>query len=815
MSGLTPLPDRRDTDTRRAVSTVNILVASGSEALLPALIGRVRAIDPSRPLYVFSELPPDEVLWIPYHPARTFQENYACCRAALRGRRVRYSAVLFEPRTPYWRMRLIGFLLNPLGFLAFNENLDHWMLRPRSIPAMTRHVWWRLRNFVRWAVRERGWLPRLAQASFWAEAAGLAAALAKAVMPAATHPAQPVARPRGISVVVLVSGPRDLASVLAREFDTLPTEILTISGPHDLNPALGAARYAHLCVLPEENLLREGTLRTLYRSASQTPDGFAATITPDSFQSARPLLGGEDGAYVLAGRLGCTLYSTAKVESLGGFPQGHTSGRFAGIELGYRAWRRGWPTVQAGFVHQQQEEMPEAGDLRLLVRLVASPRIFLRMWRQALAAAGPAVVAVACRALAWIELSPAGDEPEERFLALCSGCVAVFPGTLRRGRPAVLVASPYLPFPLSHGGAVRIYNLMRRAAEHYDQILVAFVEELTPPPPEVLDLTSEIVLVRRVGSHLRRSTGRPDAVEEFDSPAYRAALRQTVRKWGPAIVQLEFTQMAQYAREAAPAKTILVEHDITYAFHEHLARHHDDWETRRQARLWRHFETRAWRQVDAVITMSEADRRLIAGAEAVSLPNGVDLHRFRPSGREPDPSRLLFAGPFQHLPNVLAIDFFLNEVWPLLANASPVLHLIAGRNYRSHLRPLRGVLSRPGIEVDEFVDDLRQAYERATLVIAPLQASAGTKIKVLEAMAAGKAIVATPSGVRGLEVTPGVDVLVASSAAAFAAAILELLRDAPRRKQIEGDARATAERLYGWDRIAQRQARLYRSLTPS
>src|SRR5205814_9806332 len=93
---------------------------------------------------------------------------------------------------------------------------------------------------------------------------------------------------------------------------------------------------------------------------------------------------------------------------------------------------------------------------------------------------------------------------------------------------------------------------------------VAFTEDLIQVAMELRELCSEIVTVRRAGSHALPSRGRPDTVEEFDTPAFHAALRQTIAKWGPSIVQLEFTQMAQYAAECAPARTLLVEHDITY-----------------------------------------------------------------------------------------------------------------------------------------------------------------------------------------------------------------------------------------------------------
>ncbi len=127
-----------------------------------------------------------------------------------------------------------------------------------------------------------------------------------------------------------------------------------------------------------------------------------------------------------------------------------------------------------------------------------------------------------------------------------------------------------------------MYNMMRRAAKDFDQVLVSFAGQLHETPPELLDICCELVLVRRPGTHLLPSSSRPDVVEEFDSPAFHAALRQTVRKWKPSVAQLEFTQMAQYAVDCAPAKTILAEHDVTLDLYQQLLKQGDDWELRRQ-----------------------------------------------------------------------------------------------------------------------------------------------------------------------------------------------------------------------------------------
>jgi glycosyltransferase involved in cell wall biosynthesis len=474
-------------------------------------------------------------------------------------------------------------------------------------------------------------------------------------------------------------------------------------------------------------------------------------------------------------------------------------------------------TTARFFTEEQLGYILEINYLRFVARAVSDPKVFRRLWTQAIRRLflhrGPLGPAAAI-ALRGGPAAPAAYS-EDLFLALTDGSVSVFPGRAATGRPRgvprVMVASPYLPFPLSHGGAVRMYNLMRRAAEEFDLLLVAFTEHAAAPPPEVLDLCAEVVLVRRAGSHDLPFTGRPEVVEEFASPSFRAALQQTVRKWRPAIAQLEFTQLAQYAGDCAPARTILVEHDITFDLCQQLLGLDDRWDLRRELDLWRKFETAAWGTVDRVVTMSEQDRSVVTTANAVTLANGVDLDRFRPEvgqASRPVTRRILFIGSFAHRPNVMAVEFFVNDVWPLLHDAT--LHIIAGARHEQYA--VLSDLAQPGIVVEGFVADVRPAYQRAALVVAPLVASAGTNIKVLEAMAMGKTVVSTPAGVNGLDLIPGQDFVLVHTAQEMAAAIENLLAAPAERARIEAAARARVERDYGWDTIARSQSALYREL---
>ena len=877
---------------------VKVAFASGTDDLNTRLIGRMGEFFPELPLFVVSEFPPTaecgpEVTWVAYHANRSFLENLERCRAAFRDKKIRLAGVLLVPNVPYRRMRLLAFVLAPLQFLAVNENLDHWMFRPRCSWTIVKHFAWRTRNFLRWHFGRNGTLARRDFGADWlyakARLAGFLRWRRKAPPPKPERPAEP-----GISLVIPSRSGKDLLAAqlpgIVRELPPAAEIIVVDNGSDDgtvawlasawpqvrveespvplsfaaaANRGLERARYSRICLLNNDMLLDPGFFEALWRAFEEAPDLFCATAQirfpagarreetgkavmaqskPESFpiRCDEPVPG-EDLTYVLYGSGGCSLYDAAKLRRLGGIDETYAPAYVEDLDLGYRAWQRGWPSVfVAGAVVEHRhrattsryysekrlQSILERNYLRFLARAVWDQALFRRLWTQATRRLwllrDREILNEAAAAVAGPQPTrkPASQAlPEESFLALTNGSVSVFPGRKPSGNPRVLIASPYLPFPLSHGGAVRMYNLMRRAAAEFDQVLVVFSEVAQPPAPEILEIFVETVLVRRDGSHALPFTGRPDVVEEFASPSLRAALEQTVRKWRPAIAQLEFTQMAQYANACSPARTMLVEHDVTFDLYTQLLATGENWELRRQLDLWRRFETGAWREVNCVVTMSEKDRALVSragtsGARAAVIPNGVDLERFRPGCCEPDPRRLLFIGSFAHLPNVMAADFFLKQVWPHLTGVT--LDIIAGARHEYFLGRyadrVRLDLRQPGVQVEGFVPDVRPAYQRATLVVAPLVASAGTNIKILEAMAMGKAVISTPAGINGLDLAPGEDFVLANDASEMAEAIEDLLRDSGKRHCLEAAARHRVERDFGWDTIARGQAQLYREM---
>jgi len=856
---------------------------------MPAVVEAMRHIGEDLPLYVISEFPPPQGHWIPYHPLRP--DNRARIQRQLQSLEVRLAGIYLDPKVPYWPLRRLAFDVTTWRSWVFiSTDLNHYMLRPRSLPAVLRFLVSRLREVRRFQLQPGGdvytFFWRLGHPSHFrrpwlAWNAGrarfrLMAEKAAVEAPLTVGPSLP----EGITVVIPSRNGQELLAKLLPLVSA--DQVIVVDNGSDeawappagvdllvskkplsfaaaVNRGIRAARYSHVCLLNNDMVIEPGFLPALRAAFDQVPELFCATAQiffPEGQRrqetgkaamhaDAGPLdfpltclepLPGEDMTWVLYGSGGCSLYATVKLLALGGLDESYRPAYVEDLDLGYRGWLAGWPSVYvsgARVVHHHRSttsryfdesalrRMVELNYLRFLARAIHSREEFSRRWLRAvkrlnLLAAGhqpdPVPLAVLAEASKLRARAPHAVLSDEKILALGSGDVACFPGQCSSEGLRLLVATCYPPYPLAHGGAVRMYNLMRRAASQgVSQALVVFGDELTAPAPELLAICHRVVMVKRRGSHYRVDSGRPDVVDEFDSPVMRAVLERLMLEFQPAIAQLEFTQMALYLDTVKQARTLLVEHDVTIDLYEQLLARNPSEELRDQLDRWRRFETDAWRQADRVVVMSERDRATV-GDRAVVLANGVDLERYQPSPDTPEPGRILFIGSFNHLPNLLALDWFLHEVKPLLK--TPVtLHVIAGARHEYYLDFYRASVTvdskLKGLELEGFVADVRPAYRRAAIVIAPLRASAGTNIKILEAMAMGKSIVSTAAGVNGLDLVAGTDFELADDAAIFAHAVDELLGQPKRRASLQQAARRTVEARYSWDRVAKLQAKVY------
>ena len=372
-------------------------------------------------------------------------------------------------------------------------------------------------------------------------------------------------------------------------------------------------------------------------------------------------------------------------------------------------------------------------------------------------------------------------------------------------RQRIGVFSPYFPYPLSHGGAVRIYNLLREAARDFDVFLFSFGDAETHCWAPAMDFCAKIVVFPQPRYREPRwASLLPSEVLEFRSEYVAGTLERYRREFNVALLQIEYTQLASYDGE------MLVEHDVTFDLYQQIfAREHtlaawwDAWR-------WRNFERKAVKQFKQVVAMSEKDARLLRHPNGVVIPNGVDLARFEPTP-ERGGARLLFVGSFRHFPNVIAYRFFVEEVWPNLRREIPEasLAVIAGPDAATYwLDPV----AHEGVELCGFIEDARPFYSAANVAIVPTQVSAGTNLKVLEAMAMERAVVSTTSGCAGLGLRHGHSVWIADGADAFAAGVVRLLREPELRKNIAQQGRVEVGN-FDWRKLGTRQKRLWNGLT--
>jgi glycosyltransferase involved in cell wall biosynthesis len=298
-------------------------------------------------------------------------------------------------------------------------------------------------------------------------------------------------------------------------------------------------------------------------------------------------------------------------------------------------------------------------------------------------------------------------------------------------------------------------------------------------------------------------------------PMLQRALDRVLRAQRFDVVNLEFHYLGHYnLRQAPPGKKlpalVVDSHDIAYDLARQFARAGGSLGRRLYAsanwRKLRREELDIYRQADGVYLCSAADeQRLldeIPEARTAIIPNAADLDYYqpRPPDRSPDGRTVVYFGLLSTVPNVDAVIHFVRDIWPRIATAHPEAHckIIGGRPPPSLL-----ALAGPRVELTGFVSDLRPHLAAAAAVVVPLRLGSGTRLKIVEAMAMGKAIVSTTLGAEGIDAVPGRDILIEDEPVAFANQISRLLTDPGLAARIGQSARRLATERYGWSEAAK------------
>ena len=399
----------------------------------------------------------------------------------------------------------------------------------------------------------------------------------------------------------------------------------------------------------------------------------------------------------------------------------------------------------------------------------------------------------------------------------------------------ILVIAHRLPYPPNVGLRLRLYNLYSRLAQNhsvtwvspivaedetYVEDVLQFCDEVFPLPgdaPFELPTQGWRNLFMRAVAHLHWERlfvflfGR-GLVRNFDwmhGTAERRAFVQQVAdsaRWD--IVMCETISTIELVPSVAAAPRVASLHDITWTVVRRLGRLGPrTWEDRLFHFLevlrtgW--YEKRHYRRFDAAITVSDFDKkalkRLCPRLETFSVDNGTDTSYFRPNSDRDMGNTLAFVGTFGYEPNRDGARYFAERILPRIRASVPDARLVlVGEMAPAELAMV------PGVSLTGEVPDVRPYLEQASVVVVPLRAGSGTRIKILDALAAGKAVVTTSIGMEGLRVEHGRHVLIADSPEDFAEAVVRLLRNPALRAEMGANGRKLVEQEYDWGMLARR-----------
>jgi sugar transferase (PEP-CTERM/EpsH1 system associated) len=385
------------------------------------------------------------------------------------------------------------------------------------------------------------------------------------------------------------------------------------------------------------------------------------------------------------------------------------------------------------------------------------------------------------------------------------------------GRKQVLYLVHRLPYPPDKGDRIRAFNLLKwlsaRAAVH----LACLADE--PVRDDVVEALAGYcarVAVHRVhgwsrslraaGSLLRGRTATEGA---FSSPALRQTLSAWTRATSYHVALASASSMVPYlqSKELSPIPAVvdLVDVDsqkwLDYAA---ASRGPKAWLYRTEGNRLRLLEQLlpSWARAVTLVSEAEADlyRQFCVAGAVQAVANGVDLDYFHPRPQMAADD-CVFVGQLDYRPNVDAVCWFCREVWPKVQHRRPQTKVyLVGRR---PVPAVRGLAELPGVVVTGEVPDVRTFLAGAAVAVAPLRIARGLQNKVLEALAMGKATVASPQSLAALQVQPGVHVLSAASSHEWAEAILRLLEDADLRQRLGTAGRRYVEEHHHWDRCLE------------
>jgi polysaccharide biosynthesis protein PslH len=378
--------------------------------------------------------------------------------------------------------------------------------------------------------------------------------------------------------------------------------------------------------------------------------------------------------------------------------------------------------------------------------------------------------------------------------------------------------------PVDTGGKIRSYNILRQLARHHEVTLLSYyggqrdstydaeIQRELPGAQTIYTAALDGSVVAQSLAYLGRVfQSAPFAVSKFTHPKVRRVVGSLFNENKFDIAVCDFLSASLNFPDALATPTVLFQHNVESALWQRMATTESN-PVRRlayqlEARKMRRYERSALGKFRHVIAVSEHDRQQMLAMDpacSISLvPTGVDVQKYAVAPpASVNPPRIVFTGSMDWEPNIDAVAYFCQEVLPRVRAGFPsAVFQIVGRNPHARVKQLASDF----VQVTGTVPSVAEYLRDATLVVVPLRIGGGTRLKIFEAMAMGKAVISTSIGAEGLEVQSGRDLLLADDAASLADSITLLLRDSALRRRYELAAAQLAAQ-YDWSNIVQRFA---------
>jgi len=383
-------------------------------------------------------------------------------------------------------------------------------------------------------------------------------------------------------------------------------------------------------------------------------------------------------------------------------------------------------------------------------------------------------------------------------------------------------------FPGGSGGQTRQFNLLLNLSERHDidyigprsnsaelTILQQLFRKIMIPERNFI-LRQKGSMVKRMYRGYPSCVRKQEGIRLFLMPLVKNALQQ--EKYD--IINIEHTNIAHWlAPIKTSAKKILVAHNVKTVMWERYLKQSNDADRNTvqndYIKLGK-YEKKYLSLYDGIIAMSETDKGFIdkfCGNELAVhvIPNGVDVEYFAPLDSEVERSTIVFTGTMNHPPNDEGIQYFCKNIFPKIVAKKPEAKLVIVGNAPS--KEVQALADGCRVKVTGFVPDTRPYFASAAVIIVPLLTGSGTRLKILEAMAMGKAIVSTSLGAEGIACTAGENILLADTPEEFSGKVLELMKNQDYSGRIGNKARELACEQYSWKNLSLDLEEIYNRWT--